>query len=94
MPTPEQMTVIEKKQANLIDVDTSEAHREAERYADISDDIASKKALLVQQSEKVVQIMKKSGQRTLSYTDQYGYKHQFTVVDTQEKLHHSKRQEA
>jgi len=49
---------------------------------------------LVLQAEKVVQAMKKGKQRVLSFTDEFGMKHTFAIVDTGEKLRHSKRQEA
>lgn len=77
-----------------LEVTRSDASIEADRYAEIQADIESKTNLLVAQAEKVVQAMKKTGQRVLSYTDEYGFKHTFTIVDTQEKLRHSKRQEA
>jgi len=81
-------------QAPLLEVPRTQAATEADRYADIQNDIEAKKAMLVQQAEKVVQAMKKSGQRVLSYTDEYGFKHTFTVIETQEKLRHTKRSEA
>lgn len=82
-----------EKQGKLLEVPRSEASREADRYAEIQADIESKKDMLIAQAEKVVQAMKKSSQRVLSYTDEYGFKHTFTVIDTQEKLRHTKRME-
>ena len=85
---------VEPKQPKLIDVPTTEAHREAERYAEIVDDIASKKDLLVKQGQKVVEAMKRINRKALTYTDQYGYKHTFTIVEGAIKLRHSKRENA
>ena len=87
-------TDTQERQPKLIDVKTSEAGREAERYGEMCDDIAAKKDLLIKQAEKVVQALKKSGQKTLSYKDDYGYVHTFTVVEGVVKLRHSKREEA
>jgi hypothetical protein len=87
-------STVEKKQKPLIDVPKSEAAREAERYADICDDISAKNDLLVNQGEKVIRAMKATNQKALTYTDQYGYKHTFTIVEGTIKLRHAKRQEA
>lgn len=84
---------VEKRQGTLVDVPKSEAAREADRYAEIQVDIESKKEMLIAQAEKVVQAMKKTSQRVLSYTDDYGFKHTFTVIASAEKLRHTKRQE-
>jgi hypothetical protein len=88
-------TVVEKAQPKLpgADVKVSQATIEAERYADIQDDIASKKALLQAQSEKVVVEMRKAGQRVLNFTDERGYKHTFAIIEGVTKLRHSKREE-
>jgi len=87
--------VVEKQQPKLpgADVKVSQATIEAERYADICDDIASKKRMLQNQGEKVVTEMKRQGQRVLTYTDSAGYKHVFTIVEGITKLKHSKREE-
>jgi hypothetical protein len=87
---------VEKKQPKLpgADVAVSEATRQAERYADICDDIESKKNLLQAQGEKVVQEMRRSGQKVLHFTDQNGYKHTFTLVESIVKLRHNKREDA
>lgn len=85
---------IEIRQEKLLEVPRTAAATEAERYAELQNDIDFKKAMLIAQSEKVVQAMKKIGQRVLSFTDEYGFKHTFTIVDTQEKLRHANRQEA
>ncbi len=82
------------KQQPLIDVKASEAGREAEVYADMVDDISAKKDLLIKQGQKVLDAMKKTGQKSLSYKDQYGYVHTFHIVEGVIKLRHSKREEA
>ncbi len=84
----------EPKQGKLLDVPRGQAAIEAERYADMCDDIAAKKDLLMKQGEKVVEAMKKSGQKSFAYNDAGGYKHIFTIVEGVIKLRHSKRQDA
>ena len=81
----------EKRQKKLFDIPMSEAARQAEKYADIADDIASKKDVLVNQGQKVIEAMEKSKQTSLTYTDQYGYQHVFKIVSGGVKLKHSKR---
>lgn len=80
-------------QGNLLEVERSEAAREADRWAEINSDLESRKELLVTQTEKVLQAMKKAEQRTMTITDQMGYKHTFAIVNAGEKLRHSKREE-
>ena len=81
-------------QGALLEVERSAAAREADRWAEISADIESKKALLVTQTEKVVQAMHEAKQRTLTITDEMGYKHSFAIVNAGEKLRHSKTEKA
>lgn len=80
-------------QNNLLEVERSEAAREADRWAEINADLEGRKELLVTQTEKVLQAMKKAEQRTMMITDQMGYKHTFAIVNAGEKLRHSKREE-
>lgn len=77
----------------LLDVERSEAARQADRWAVLNQDIESKKALLVTQTETVMQAMKALKQRTLTITDEMGYKHTFAIINAGEKLKHSKREE-
>lgn len=82
------------KQEKLLEVPRGQAAIEAERYADMCDDIAAKKDLLLKQGECVVEAMKKSGQKSFAYNDANGYKHVFAIVEGIVKLKHSKRQDA
>lgn len=82
------------KQTEMAGIERTQASREAERYAEIADDIANKKHDLQKQGETVVKAMRAINQKVLSYTDDYGYKHVFTVVDGVTRLRHSKREEA
>lgn len=87
-------TIEAPKQDKLIDVETSEAAREAERYSEIRDDIDTKKQELLRQGEKVVEAMRRGKQKVLTYTDQYGYKRTFSIIEGVTKLRYSKREEA
>jgi hypothetical protein len=80
-------------QEKLLDVDRSEAARQADVWCDIYADIESKKAALVEQTEKVLQLMRTSKQRTMVITDDLGFQHLFSVVETGLKLRHSRRVE-
>ncbi len=82
------------KQEALLEVPKGQAAVEAERYADLCDEISEKKDLLLKQGEKVVEAMKKAGQRSFAYNDANGYKHVFAIVEGIIKLKHSKRQDA
>jgi hypothetical protein len=81
------------KQEALLNVEQSEMGRQAELYTQMEDDISAKHDLLVKQREKVLEAMQKAGQQAFSFTDEYGFKHTFTVVEGLVKLRHSKREE-
>lgn len=83
----------EASQENLLDVPRSAAAIEADRWAVISADIDAKKNLLITQTDKVMTAMKETKQRTLTITDEMGYKHTFAIINAGEKLKHSKREE-
>jgi hypothetical protein len=89
----ESNTVTAPRQDNLLEVDRSEAAREADRWIEIQADIENKKQLLIDQTEKVLRAMQGTEQQTMSLTDSAGFKHVFSIINVGEKLHHSKREE-
>ena len=77
-------------QPKLLDVEITEAQREAERYSDLEFEIKSKQEILKTQAEKVMQAMAKAEQRVLAFTDEYNVRHRFEIVDGEIKLKHKK----
>ena len=79
-------------QEKLLDVPVSAAQQEAERYADLAAQVREKAEVLKNIAVIVVQEMKASGQRLLTFKDQYGVTHRFEVVDTAERLKYLKQE--
>lgn len=81
-------------QEKLIDVPVSNAQREAEHYADMAAFVRQKTEEMKAQAELVIEKMDATGQRKLSFKDEYGVRHHFEVVETAERLKYSKQGEA
>lgn len=81
--------VVEAAQPKLLEIKLTPAHKDAERYAEIWDDIENRKDLLAVQAEKVIVEMEKQNMRELAVRDSAGLLHKFEIKSGPKKLKHS-----
>lgn len=81
-------------QEKLLDVPISQAQVQAETFAVMNAFIKLKQEELETQGALVLEKMKDSGQRLLTFKDEWGVAHRFEVLDVDEKLKYTKKEAA
>jgi hypothetical protein len=78
-------------QPKLLDVEVSQAQREAEIYTSMHAFIKLKQHELDAQGALVLEKMKGSQQAKLTFKDEFGTRHSFEIADSVERLRYTKK---